>query len=108
MNPDEPILPGPPPYPHAPPPCPPLQAAETDGAGAVGQGRIVSDRSDVVRRARLRRNRLLATAMLTGMGGLFVATRIVPEPGFLTSLIQAGAAAGLGGGLVDSFCVAAV
>jgi len=107
MSPDEPILPGPPPYPHAPPPRPPLQAAETDGAGAVGQGRIVSDRSDVVRRQRLRRNRLLATAMLTGMGVVFVATRMVPEPGFLTLLIQAGAEAGMVGGLADWFAVTA-
>jgi uncharacterized membrane-anchored protein YjiN (DUF445 family) len=62
----------------------------------------------VVRRARLRRNRLLATAMLTGMGVVFVATRMVPEPGFLTSLIQAGAEAGMVGGLADWFAVTAL
>jgi len=68
----------------------------------------VSDRSDVVRRARLRRNRFLATAMLTGMGVVFVATRMVPEPGFLTSLIQASAEAGMVGGLADWFAVTAL
>jgi len=62
----------------------------------------------VVRRQRLRRNRLLATAMLTGMGVVFVATRMVPEPGFLTLLIQAGAEAGMVGGLADWFAVTAL
>jgi uncharacterized membrane-anchored protein YjiN (DUF445 family) len=33
--------------------------------------------------------------MLTGMGATFVATRMVPEPGFLTVLIQSGAEAGM-------------
>jgi uncharacterized membrane-anchored protein YjiN (DUF445 family) len=98
MSPDEPMLPRPPPY---PPP-----AGERGGAGETG--RIVPDRSDVVRRKRLRRNRILATALLTGMGAVFVATRMVPEPGFLTLLIQAGAEAGMVGGLADWFAVTAL
>jgi uncharacterized membrane-anchored protein YjiN (DUF445 family) len=65
-------------------------------------------RSDEVRRKRLRRNRLLATAMLTGMGAVFLATRMVPEPGFLTLLIQAGAEAGMVGGIADWFAVTAL
>jgi uncharacterized membrane-anchored protein YjiN (DUF445 family) len=65
-------------------------------------------RSDEVRRRRLRRNRLLATAMLTGMGVVFLATRMVSEPGFLTLLIQAGAEAGMVGGIADWFAVTAL
>jgi len=65
-------------------------------------------RSDEVRRKRLRRNRLLATAMLAGMGAVFLATRMVPEPGFLTLLIQAGAEAGMVGGIADWFAVTAL
>lgn len=69
---------------------------------------IASSRSDEVRRRRLRRNRFLATSMLTGMGAVFVATRMVPEPGFLTSLIQAGSEAGMVGGIADWFAVTAL
>src|SRR6266852_1581254 len=108
MSPDEPMLPRPPPY-------PPPQAGEGKSiyppplAGEGREwGRIASDRSDEVRRKRLRRNRLLATVMLAGMGAVFVATRMVPEPGFLTLLIQAGAEAGMVGGLADWFAVTAL
>lgn len=69
---------------------------------------IALSRSDEVRRRRLRRNRFLATAMLTGMGAVFVATRMVPEPGLLTSLIQAGSEAGMVGGIADWFAVTAL
>jgi uncharacterized membrane-anchored protein YjiN (DUF445 family) len=65
-------------------------------------------RSDVVRRKRLRRNRFLATAMLTGMGVVFLATRMVSDPGFMTLLIQAGAEAGMVGGIADWFAVTAL
>ena len=107
MSPDEPMLPRRPPPLPSPPPYPPPQAGE--GARERSEwGRIVLDRSDVVRRKRLRRNRLLATAMLTGMGAVFVATRMVPEPGFLTLLIQASAEAGMVGGLADWFAVTAL
>ncbi len=104
MSPDEPILPRSPPY-------PPPQAGEGErGAAREGRegARIISDRSDVVRRKRLRRNRLLATVMLASMGAVFVATRMVPEPGFLTLLIQASAEAGMVGGLADWFAVTAL
>jgi uncharacterized membrane-anchored protein YjiN (DUF445 family) len=101
MSPDEPMPPRRPPSLASPPPPP--------QAGPGGEwGRIVPDRSDVVRRKRLRRNRLLATAMLTGMGAVFVVTRMVPEPGFLTLLIQASAEAGMVGGLADWFAVTAL
>jgi len=96
MSRDEFLLPRPPAFP--PPP-----------AGEDRQeGPIASHRSDAVRRKRLRHNRILATAMLTGMGAIFVATRMVPEPGFLTSLIQAGAEAGMVGGIADWFAVTAL
>src|SRR5215470_10364252 len=95
MSRDEFLLPRPPPF-----PPPPGEESE--------EGPIASHRSDAVRRERLRRNRILATAMLTGMGAIFVATRMVPEPGFLTSLIQAGAEAGMVGGIADWFAVTAL
>src|SRR6516162_3044582 len=59
-------------------------------------------------RARLRRNRILATGMLAGMGVVFTLTRLVPEPGFGTLLIQSGAEAGMVGGLADWFAVTAL
>jgi uncharacterized membrane-anchored protein YjiN (DUF445 family) len=96
MNHDEPTPPQPLPY-----------AARSAGEGREWR-RVGSRRSDEVRRKRLRRNRLLATAMLTGMGAVFVATRMVPEPGFVTLLIQAGAEAGMVGGLADWFAVTAL
>src|SRR5579883_907137 len=108
MNPDEPTLPH-------PPPCSPAQAGQgasmrppsPSGEGAEW-GRIASRRSDEVSRRRLRRNRILATSMLTAMGAVFAATRMVPEPGFWTSLIQSGAEAGMVGGLADWFAVTAL
>jgi uncharacterized membrane-anchored protein YjiN (DUF445 family) len=72
----------------------------------VGSG--TSSRSDKVRRERLRRNRTLATLMLAGMGAIYVGTRMVPQPGFLTLLVQSGAEAGMVGGLADWFAVTAL
>jgi uncharacterized membrane-anchored protein YjiN (DUF445 family) len=106
MNPDEPTL--------AQPRCPTPPSPASGGGSGKGPGegreggRLASHRSDEVRRRRLRRNRLLATAMLTTMGAVFVATRMVPEPGFWTLLIQAGAEAGMVGGLADWFAVTAL
>jgi uncharacterized membrane-anchored protein YjiN (DUF445 family) len=64
--------------------------------------------ADAARRQRLRLNRVLATAMLSGMGVLFVGTHLVPEPGFLSLLIRAGAEAGMVGGIADWFAVTAL
>ncbi len=64
--------------------------------------------ADAARRQRLRLNRVLATAMLSGMGVVFIATHLVPEPGFLTLLIRAGAEAGMVGGIADWFAVTAL
>jgi uncharacterized membrane-anchored protein YjiN (DUF445 family) len=86
MTPDEPMLP---------------QLMAPDGPVAPGG-------SDAVRRQRLRRNRLLATAMLTGMGVVFGATHLVHEPGFLALLVRAGAEAGMVGGIADWFAVTAL
>ena len=96
MNPDEPTVPQPLPY------RPPQAGADRE------EGFMASRRSDEVRRKRLRRNRLLATVMLTAMGAAFVATRMVPEPGFWTLLIQAGAEAGMVGGIADWFAITAL
>jgi uncharacterized membrane-anchored protein YjiN (DUF445 family) len=64
--------------------------------------------ADAARRRRLRLNRVLATAMLTGMGAMFIATHLVAEPGFVTLLIRAGAEAGMVGGIADWFAITAL
>jgi uncharacterized membrane-anchored protein YjiN (DUF445 family) len=69
---------------------------------------LATDGADAARRQRLRRNRLLATGMLASMGAAFVATHLIPEPGFLTGLIRAGAEAGMVGGIADWFAVTAL
>src|SRR5437660_565137 len=69
---------------------------------------LVTSEPDDAARWRLRRNRILATSMLVGMGVIFTLTRFVPEPGFGTLLIQAGAEAGMVGGLADWFAVTAI
>jgi len=71
-------------------------------------GGDTGDRADAIRRSRLARNRLLATAMLTGMGAAFAATHAVAEPGFVTLLIRSGAEAGMVGGIADWFAVTAL
>jgi uncharacterized membrane-anchored protein YjiN (DUF445 family) len=57
-----------------------------------------------VRRA-LRRNRLLATALLALMIVMAIATRLAPSPGWLVQLVRAGAEAGIIGGLADWFAI---
>jgi uncharacterized membrane-anchored protein YjiN (DUF445 family) len=64
--------------------------------------------ADAARRRRLWLNRVLATTMLTGMGVIFIVTHLVPEPGFPTLLIRAGAEAGMVGGIADWFAVTAL
>jgi uncharacterized membrane-anchored protein YjiN (DUF445 family) len=69
---------------------------------------LLASGSDETARKRLLRNRILATSMLAGMGVVFVATRLVPEPGFVTLLIQSAAEAGVVGGLADWFAITAL
>jgi hypothetical protein len=64
--------------------------------------------ADEAARRRLRRNRIVASTMLVGMGGIFAFTRVVSQPGFGTQLIQSGAEAGMVGGLADWFAVTAL
>ncbi len=63
---------------------------------------------DEVRRRMLRRNRMMATGLLGVMGAVYAGSFLVPEPGFATHLIRAGAEAGLVGGLADWFAVTAL
>src|SRR5215470_2687162 len=56
----------------------------------------------------LRRNRLIATALLAGMAALFVATTLAPQQSFLILLVRATAEAALVGGLADWFAVTAL
>jgi uncharacterized membrane-anchored protein YjiN (DUF445 family) len=102
MSPDDPMLP----------------QATAGGPAATGPWQVpalvpasdpaAAGEADLVRRRRLVRNRLLATAMLAGMGAAFVATHLVPDPGFVTLLIRAGAEAGMVGGIADWFAVTAL
>src|ERR1700731_4508993 len=59
---------------------------------------------DLQRRA-LRRNRLIATALLAAMAALFISTTLPPQPGFWILLVRATAEAALVGGLADWFAV---
>jgi len=69
---------------------------------------LLTSEADEAARRRLRRNRIVASTMLVGMGGIFALTRLVPEPGFGTLLIQSGAEAGMVGGVADWFAVTAL
>lgn len=69
---------------------------------------LLAGEADEAARRRLRRNRIIASTMLVGMGGIFTLTRLVPEPGFGTLLVQSGAEAGMVGGLADWFAVTAL
>jgi uncharacterized membrane-anchored protein YjiN (DUF445 family) len=69
---------------------------------------LFSEGSDEAARQRLRRNRFVATALLAAMGVIFTVTRMIPEPGFATLLVQSGAEAGMVGGLADWFAVTAL
>jgi uncharacterized membrane-anchored protein YjiN (DUF445 family) len=62
---------------------------------------------DFQRRA-LRRNRLIATALLGAMAVLFIATTLASQPGFWILLVRATAEAALVGGLADWFAVTAL
>jgi uncharacterized membrane-anchored protein YjiN (DUF445 family) len=62
---------------------------------------------DFERRA-LRRNRLIATALLGAMAVLFIATTLPSQPGFWILLVRATAEAALVGGLADWFAVTAL
>jgi uncharacterized membrane-anchored protein YjiN (DUF445 family) len=62
---------------------------------------------DFQRRA-LRRNRLIATALLAAMAALFIASDLAPQAGFWILLVRATAEAALVGGLADWFAVTAL
>jgi uncharacterized membrane-anchored protein YjiN (DUF445 family) len=59
-------------------------------------------------RRTLRRNRLIATALLGAMAALFIATMLASQPGFWILLVRATAEAALVGGLADWFAVTAL
>jgi uncharacterized membrane-anchored protein YjiN (DUF445 family) len=60
------------------------------------------------KRRALKRNRAFATSLLAGAAVVFVATRLVPEPGFALRLIGTAAEAAIIGGLADWFAVTAL
>lgn len=62
---------------------------------------------DLQRRG-LRRNRLIATALLAAMAGVFIVTNLIAEPGFWVLLLRATAEAAVVGGLADWFAVTAL
>jgi len=77
------------------------------GATRTSTAIIVIDTAERQRRA-LRRNRLLATALLLAAAATFFATYLLPRPGFWVLLLRAGAEAAVVGGLADWFAVTAL
>jgi uncharacterized membrane-anchored protein YjiN (DUF445 family) len=59
-------------------------------------------------RRALRRNRLIATALLGAMATIFLATNVVPQAGFWILLVRATAEAAVVGALADWFAVTAL
>jgi len=59
-------------------------------------------------RRALRRNRLIATALLGTMAALCISTTVVPQPGFWILLVRASAEAAVVGALTDWFAIAAL
>src|SRR5215469_7271838 len=59
-------------------------------------------------RRALRRNRLIATALLGAMAAIFIATNVVPQAGFWILLVRATAEAAVVGALADWFAVTAL
>jgi uncharacterized membrane-anchored protein YjiN (DUF445 family) len=66
---------------------------------------LLSPADEVQVRRALRRNRLLATALLALMIGIAIATHLEASPGWLVQLVRAGAEAGIIGGLADWFAI---
>ena len=61
-----------------------------------------------IQRRGLRRNRLIATALLVIVAVIFICTTLMAQPGFFTLLVRASAEAALVGGLADWFAVTAL
>src|SRR6476660_3653255 len=59
-------------------------------------------------RRALRRNRLIATALLGAVAALMIATIFVPQPGFCLLLVRTTAEAAVVGALADWFAVTAL
>ncbi|MGC2199980.1 MAG: DUF445 domain-containing protein [Stellaceae bacterium] len=61
-----------------------------------------------LQRRGLRRNRLIATALLCAMAAVFLATTLISQPGFWVLLVRATAEAAVVGALADWFAVTAI
>ena len=68
----------------------------------------MSARTENFQRRALRRNRLIATALLGAMAALFISTTVVPQPGFWILLVRATAEAAVVGALADWFAITAL
>jgi uncharacterized membrane-anchored protein YjiN (DUF445 family) len=68
----------------------------------------MSESIEEFQRRALRRNRLIATALLAAMAALFIATNVVPQAGFWVLLIRGTAEAAVVGALADWFAVTAL
>lgn len=83
-----------------------VQAMELSGSRRQVSETLEAE--EAASRARFRRNRRLANALLAGMGLLFLATHFVQDAGFWMLLVRSGAEAGLVGGLADWFAITAL
>src|SRR5262245_25422344 len=68
----------------------------------------VTDHVEDQARARLKRNRALATGLLLLSGAILIGTYLVPEETFAVLLARAASEAGIVGGLADWFAVTAL
>jgi len=68
----------------------------------------MSASTEAFQRRALRRNRLIATALLGAVAALFIATNVVPQAGFWILLIRTTAEAAVVGALADWFAVTAL
>jgi uncharacterized membrane-anchored protein YjiN (DUF445 family) len=68
----------------------------------------MSESTEDFQRRALRRNRLIATALLGAVAGLFITTMVVPQTGFWILLVRATAEAAVVGALADWFAVTAL
>jgi uncharacterized membrane-anchored protein YjiN (DUF445 family) len=85
-----------------------IRAIDPSFERSVERTHCMSASPEIFQRRALRRNRLVATALLVTMAALFISTILVPQPGFWILLVRATAEAAVVGALADWFAVTAL